>query len=53
MGRAPRVEVPGGIYHVTARGNNRGELVWDDYDRDAYTLMLGRAAEKYERVVLA
>ena len=53
MGRAPRVEVPGGIYHVTARGNNRGDLVWDDYDRDACTLMLGRAAEKYEWVVLA
>jgi REP element-mobilizing transposase RayT len=33
MGRPLRVEEPGAVYHVTARGNNREPIVLDDLDR--------------------
>ena len=32
MGRPPRVQVAGGVYHVTARGNRRQTIVTDDRD---------------------
>jgi REP element-mobilizing transposase RayT len=33
MARPRRVLEPGGIYHITTRGNNREQVVWDDRDR--------------------
>jgi len=32
MARKPRVEVEGGLYHITARGNNRRRIFDDDED---------------------
>jgi len=34
MARALRIEYPDAIYHVTARGNARQDIVADDADRD-------------------
>jgi putative transposase len=31
--RPPRIQVPGGIYHVTSRGNRRQAICHDDHDR--------------------
>jgi putative transposase len=42
MPRKPREEVPGGIHHVFARGNNRQLLYWDDEDRVLYLTLLCR-----------
>jgi Transposase IS200 like len=44
--RPLRVEIPGGIYHVVARGNERKAVFRDDEDREAY---LGRLAGCSER----
>jgi putative transposase len=33
MTRTPRVEYPGALYHVTARGVQRGAIFLDDSDR--------------------
>jgi putative transposase len=33
MGRPERPEVPGGLFHITSRGNNRQRIVLDDIDR--------------------
>jgi len=33
MARPLRLELPGGIYHVTARGNERRSIFRDDADR--------------------
>jgi putative transposase len=33
MPRPPRIETPGGIYHVFARGNRRAPIFLDDLDR--------------------
>ena len=48
MARPPRLEDPLGIYHVTARGNNRQSIFFDDVDRTVFSMvpfitMLGAA----------
>ena len=40
MPRPPRHWIPGGIYHVTVRGNNREPMFWDDQDYQRYLLEL-------------
>lgn len=46
MPRKPRVEAPGAIQHVIARGNGGGRIVVDDDDRSALVADLGRASER-------
>jgi REP element-mobilizing transposase RayT len=45
MGRGPRITEPGGIYHLTSRGNNGEPLVRDDIDRVTWLAMLARTVE--------
>ena len=33
MARPLRIEAPGGLYHVTSRGDRREEIYLDDSDR--------------------
>jgi REP-associated tyrosine transposase len=40
MPRPPRIEVPGGIFHVTARGNDRADIYRTDGDRKLFTRLL-------------
>jgi REP element-mobilizing transposase RayT len=48
MARGPRIEMPGGIYHVGARGN-RGCLIYmDDHEREIFLALLGRLATRNE-----
>jgi putative transposase len=44
MARRLRVQYPGAIYHLMARGNGRQDIVCDDADRDRLVDHLGRAA---------
>jgi REP element-mobilizing transposase RayT len=44
MARRLRVQYPGAIYHLMARGNGRQAIVRDDTDRDRLVEYLGRAA---------
>jgi len=46
MPRKPRVEVPGAIQHVIARGNGGGRIVVDDDDRSALVTSLARVSER-------
>jgi REP-associated tyrosine transposase len=43
----PRVEVPGGYYHVCTRGNARRAIFGDDFDRAIFLAMLRRLAKRY------
>ncbi len=45
MARKPRLDVPGGFYHVIARGNRRAPIFHDDEDYAAYLDRL----ERYRR----
>lgn len=46
MPRQVRIEFEGAIYHVMARGNRRGEIVFDDEDRRTFVRTLGEACKR-------
>jgi putative transposase len=48
MPRPRRQQIAGGIYHVTARGNNRRALFLDDDDRQLFLKILAGAVKRYE-----
>lgn len=43
MSRPLRIEFPGALYHITARGDGREEIYRDDRDRYAFLQLLGEA----------
>jgi REP element-mobilizing transposase RayT len=47
MARALRIQCPGGRYHVTARGNERREIFWDDTDRFHFLELLGELGRRF------
>jgi REP-associated tyrosine transposase len=47
MARPLRIEFPGAIYHLTARGNGRAEIFLDDFDREAFLCVLGDVVGRY------
>jgi putative transposase len=51
--RSLRVEVPGGIFHVYARGNCRRAIFLRRADRFSYLSLLGATVERYEWNCLA
>ncbi len=36
MPRGPRLDAPGVLHHVMARGIERRQIFWDDHDRDDF-----------------
>jgi len=46
MARPLRLEFPGALYHLTARGNARQAIFLDDEDRRAFLGLLGREVEQ-------
>ena len=53
MPRRPRVHVPGGMYHVTLRGNHRQVIFRDAADRSMLDGIVRAASERAETRVLA
>ena len=53
MARAVRIEYPGAVYHVMARGNRGQDIFRDDADRHTWLETLGEACEKTGWVVHA
>ena len=47
MARPMRLQFPGGIYHVTARGNEEKPIFADDADCDAFLHVLTSAVARY------
>ncbi len=47
MGRRHRVEIEGGIYHVTARGNAQAAIFRDEQDYRVFRAVLGEAVERH------
>ena len=48
-----RIEVSGGYYHLSTRGNNRRVICDDDVDRRNFLVQLNRVTTKYEWKLLA
>ena len=53
MSRPLRIEFPGAIYHVTARGDRREPIYRDDADRTAQLHVIAQAMERFNAQVLA
>ena len=53
MARPPRLEFPGAVYHVTARGNERRAVFRDDKDREEYLVRVIRYRERFSFQLLA
>lgn len=53
MARPLRLQLPDGLYHVTARGNRREAIYLGDPDRIAFDDLLGEVCERYNWVVHA
>jgi REP element-mobilizing transposase RayT len=50
MARPLRLEFPGAVYHITARGNCRNAIFIDDADRHRFLSILSNTAERYNWV---
>jgi len=53
MARPLRLELAGAVYHVTARGNDRGLIFRDDLDRGMYLERLAHYRQRFGFRVLA
>lgn len=51
MARRPRIQFPGGLYHVMARGNRKSIIYEDDHDRHRFMTVLTEAADRYELLI--
>jgi REP element-mobilizing transposase RayT len=51
--RPPRLEFPGALYHVTARGNERRAIFRDDEDREEYLARIAHYRGKFRFQLLA
>ncbi len=47
MARLLRIELAGGLYHVTARGDRREEIDQDDQDRKDWLAVLGEVCRRF------
>jgi putative transposase len=53
MGRRRRIQFPGAVYHVMARGNRKSMIVDDDDDRQSFMETFSEAAGDYQVRVFA
>lgn len=53
MARPPRVEFPGALYHLSARGDRREAIVQDEEDCACLLEVLGQALERFEAMCFA
>jgi len=53
MARPLRIEFPGAVYHVTARGDRREDIFVDDGDRRALLEVLAQALSRFDAEALA
>ena len=47
MARPLRIEFPGAVYHITARGNARQDIFIDDADRQLFLDVLANTVDRY------
>ena len=50
MARPHRIEFPGALYHVTARGDGREDIYFSDADRTAWLSVLADVCQRFDWV---
>ena len=53
MARRPRLQYPGAVYHVMARGNRKSIIFHDDDDRARFLHVISRAVVRYVLRIIA
>jgi putative transposase len=53
MTRPLRIEFPGAVYHVTARGDRREPIFVDDVDRASLLAVLANSLDRFDAQALA
>ncbi len=53
MARRPRIEYENAFYHVTARGNARGRIYRDDFDREMFLSVVSEAYDRFGFIIHA
>jgi REP element-mobilizing transposase RayT len=53
MSRPLRLEFPGSLWHVTARGNEKRRIFFDDHDRCRFLELLGEAVRRFGWILTA
>lgn len=53
MSRPLRLEIAGGLYHVTSRGDRREDIYHDDADRETWLATLAQTCERYNWLIHA
>lgn len=53
MPRRPRIQFPGAVYHLMARGNRKATIYQDDTDRRRFLETVATATERYDLQVYA
>ncbi|HEY5296051.1 MAG TPA: transposase [Gaiellaceae bacterium] len=53
MGRAPRIEIPGGFYHVHTRGNGRQAIYFGNWSGKLFVRELDRTSRRHGWRILA
>ena len=47
MGRAWRIEYEGALYHILSRGNEQGDIFYDNTDRGRFLDIIGELSERF------
>jgi putative transposase len=47
MGRMPRIQLAGALYHVTTRGTAKQKICLDDWDYTWLVAQIGEAVTRY------
>ena len=47
MSRPLRLEIAGGLYHVTSRGDQREDIYHDEPDRQMWLTILAQTCERF------
>ena len=50
MARPLRLELAGGLYHVTSRGDGRDDIYLSDQDREIWLAALGQVCKRFNWV---
>jgi len=53
MSRPLRIELAGGLYHVTSRGDRREDIYQDDADREVWLRVLAQCCERFNWAIHA
>ncbi|HEY8134055.1 MAG TPA: transposase [Thermoanaerobaculia bacterium] len=53
MSRPLRLEFPGALLHVYARGNRKEKIFWDDFDRELFLDLLAKCVPRFGWILIA